>query len=99
MSKLNLQIKSVALSDMEKIADYIAKDNKKAAKDLLNTFYVAFDNLCAFPNIGCIRKDFTYQNVRFLQVKQNYIIVYNVENNTVCILRVLSNYQEICNLL
>ena len=49
--------------------------------------------------MGKIRKNFTYQNVRFLQVKQNYVIVYNVKNNAIYILRVLSNYQEICNLL
>ena len=99
MNKLNLQIKSKALEDMEKIADYIAKDNQKAALDLLKIFYTSFDNICSFPNIGCIKKDFTYKNVRFLQVKQNYLIVYNLEKEAVCILRVLSNYQEICNLL
>lgn len=99
MNKLNLQIKSVALDDMEKIANFIAKDNIDAAKNLLNDFYIAFDNLCTFPNMGKIRKNFTYQNVRFLQVKQNYVIVYNVKNNAIYILRVLSNYQEICNLL
>ena len=99
MNKLNLQIKSKALEDMEKIADYIEKDNQKAALDLLKFFYTSFDNICSFPHIGCIRKDFTYKNVRFLQVKQNYLIVYNVEKEAVCILRVLSNYQEICNLL
>ena len=38
MNKLNLQIKSKALEDMEKIADYIAKDNQKAALDLLKFF-------------------------------------------------------------
>ena len=99
MNKLNLQIKSVALDDMEKIADFIAKDNIDAAKNLLNDFYIAFDNLCTFPNLSKIRQNFTYQNVRLLQVKQNYVIVYNVKNNAIYILRVLSNYQEICNLL
>ena len=42
MNKLNLQIKSKALEDMEKIADYIAKDNQKAALDLLKFFYTSF---------------------------------------------------------
>lgn len=99
MNKLKLQIKSKALEDMERIADYIAKDNPQAAYSLLNSFYVSFDNICSFPQMGCSRKDFTYKNVRFLQIKQRYLIVYNVENETVCILRVLSNYQEICCLL
>ena len=51
MNKLNLQIKSKALEDMEKIADYIAKDNQKAALDLLKFFYTSFDNICSFPHI------------------------------------------------
>ena len=99
MSKLNLQIKKKALEDMEKIADFISKNNKKAAYELLEAFYNSFDNLCSFPKIGSVRKDFTYKNVRFLQIKRNYIIIYNINNNTINILRVLSNYQEICNLL
>ena len=99
MNKLNLQIKSKAIEDMERIADYIAKDNPKAAHDLLNDFYVIFDNICSFPKMGSIRKDFTYKNVRFIQVRQNYLVVYNVEHETIYILRVLSTYQEICNLL
>lgn len=99
MSKLNLQIKKKALEDMEKIADFISKDNKKAAYGLLEVFYNSFDNLCSFPKIGSVRKDFTYKNVRFLQIKRNYIIIYNIDNNAINILRVLSNYQEICNLL
>ncbi|MCD7878900.1 MAG: type II toxin-antitoxin system RelE/ParE family toxin [Candidatus Gastranaerophilales bacterium] len=52
MGKLSLQIKSIALEDMEKIADFIAKDNPKAAYDLLNDFYTSFDNLCLYPKMG-----------------------------------------------
>ena len=35
MNKLDLKIKSVALEDMEKIADYIANDNKSASLKML----------------------------------------------------------------
>ena len=31
MSELNLKIKSIALDDLENIANYIAKDNRQAA--------------------------------------------------------------------
>lgn len=99
MNKLDLQIKSVAINDMEKIADFIAKDNINSAKELLQDFYKYFNALCQFPNLGHIRKDFTHHNVRFLQVRQNYVVVYNIKNIAICILRVLSNYQEICNQL
>jgi addiction module RelE/StbE family toxin len=99
MNKLDLQIKSKALDDMKKIADYIARDNKSAARNLLNDFYLSFDRLCDFPKMGAIKKDFTYLDVRFLRVKQNYLIVYNFDKKSIYILRVLSSYQEICNLL
>ena len=49
MNKLNLQIKSKALEDMEKIADYIAKDNQKAALDLLKFFYAYAEPIYNYP--------------------------------------------------
>ena len=35
MNKLDLKIKSVALEDMKKIADFIANDNKSASLKML----------------------------------------------------------------
>ena len=99
MNKLELQIKSKALEDIENIADFIANDNRVAARNLLNDLYSAFDKLCSFPLMGFVRKDFTYLDVRFIKIRQNYLIVYNFDNKFVNILRVLSNYQDICNLL
>ena len=99
MNKLNLKIKSVALEDMEKIADYIATDNKSASFKMLKSFYKSFDNLCNHPELGTIRKDFTYKNVRFLKVHKHYLVVYNFDKENIYILRILSNYQNICNLL
>ena len=45
MNKLDLKIKSIALEDMEKIADYIAADNKSASLKMLKLFYKSFNNL------------------------------------------------------
>ena len=99
MNKLNLKIKSIALEDMEKIADFIAKDNKTASIKILKLFYKAFNNLCKHPQMGNIRKDFTYKNVRFLKLHKHYIIVYNFDDENIYILRILSNYQNICEIL
>ena len=99
MNKLDLKIKSVALEDMKKIADYIALDNKSASLKMLKLFYKSFDNLCIHPEIGAIRKDFTYKNVRFFKVHKHYLVVYNFDKENLYILRVLSNYQNICELL
>lgn len=95
----NYKIKSKALEDIATIADLIREDNEKASLKFLQDLYDTFDKLANFPNIGIARKDFTYRDVRFFVVKKHYLIVYNIENETVCILRVLSPYQNICALL
>ena len=99
MNNLNLKIKSIAINDMEKIADYIADDNKSASLKMLNLFYKSFNDLCKYPEMGVSRKDFTYKEVRFSKVYKHYLVVYNFDNENVYILRVLSNYQNICELL
>ncbi len=99
MNKLDLVVENSAERDMFSIADYIAKDNKKAASKLLKEFYKSFNLFCVHPKVGFERKDFTYRNVRFYVVKKNYLIVYAILENSVHILRVLSAYQDICSIL
>lgn len=100
MNDLKLEITSKAYSDIETIADYIAKDNKNAAIKFVKLFYKTFKTLCKHPNLGKIRFDFTYLDVKFYVVKKNYLIVYRIiDNKTLRILRVLTTYQDICSIL
>ncbi len=99
MNKLKLIIENKAESDMELIADFIAKDNKNAAIKMLKQFYKTFEKLSEYPNIGIKRLDFTYKDVKFYVVKKHYLIVYTMVEDTVHILRVLTAYQDICALL
>lgn len=99
MNKLKLIIENKAESDMESIADYIAKDNKKAASETLKQFYKSFEKLSEYPNIGIKRPDFTYKDVKFYVIKKHYLIIYTVIEYTIHILRVLTAYQDICALL
>ncbi len=92
-------IKGKALDDIKIIADYIAKDNVSAAIGTIESFEKAFEKLAEFPNVGIVRKDFTYLDVRFFVVKKHYLVVYNIENEKVCILRILTSYQDICSML
>ena len=85
--------------DMTLIAEYIAKDNRAAALNLLNQFYATFETLSKYPNLGFTRKDFTYSDVKFYVVRKNFLILYKIEKSTLFILRVLSSYQDICALL
>ena len=95
----NYKIKSKALEDISIIADRIKEDNEKAALNFIQLLYEVFDKISRFPNLGVSRKDFTYKDVRFFVVEKHYLVVYNIENESVCILRILSSYQNICALL
>ena len=99
MNKINCKIKSVALSDGENIVDYIKQDHPTAAIKLFNKFNDTFKLLCSHPNMGFIKDEFKYKNVRFYKVKKHYLIVYNFENDEINILRVLSSYQDIIDKL
>lgn len=100
MNDLELEITSKAYNDIEIISDYIAKDNKIAAQKFIRLFYETFKTLCKYPNLGKLRDDFTYLDVKFYVVKKNYLIVYRIiDNKTLRILRVLTAYQNICSIL
>ena len=100
MNSLKLEITGKAYSDIETIADYIAIDDLKAAKNLVKLFNKAFDKLAYYPNLGKSRKDFTYLDVKFYVIKKRYLIVYRIiDEAKLRILRVLTTYQDICRQL
>ena len=96
---MNLIITKPAEDDIINIISYISKDNKTAAEKMLSLFYKKFQNLSITPFIGRQRKFITNKDIRFLCIKKNYIIVYEVEQNNIVILRVLSTYQDIIRFL
>lgn len=95
----NYKIKNIAFNDIRGITDNINKYNKSASLDFIKEIKNTFERLALFPNIGTIRKDFTYKNVRFFVFRKKFLIIYNIEDSNINILRVLSTYQEICNLI
>ena len=99
MSKLKLIITDRAKEDIILITDYIAKDNKNAAKLMAEYFYNICSVLANFPHLGTVREDFSYKNYRFYVVKKRYVIAYKIENDNLFISRVLSGYQDICAII
>ena len=73
--------------------------NVEKAKRRLRKFNDTFKLLCSHPNMGFIKDEFKYKNVRFYKVKKHYLIAYNFENDEINILRVLSSYQDIIDKL
>ena len=99
MNKLNLIITDRAKEDISIITDYIALDNKNAAKAMSLYLYKICGDLAMFPNIGVSRPDFTYKDFKFFTIKKHYIIAYRVTSSHLYIARVLTGYQDICSLL
>ena len=99
MSKLKLNITDRAKKDIILITDYIAKDNKRAARNMAVYLYRVCSTLADFPHLGTIRADFSYKDYRFYVIKKRYVIAYRIEGDTLFISRVLSGYQDICAIL
>jgi len=96
MKKYLLSI--AAEQDLDDIVTYIAQDNPSAAMQMLEELFCAMDMLAEHPNAGHVRSDLTDKPVRFWTVKYHYLIVYR-DKNPIEIVRILSGYRDIANLL
>lgn len=88
----------LAEQDIDEIVSYIAQENLQAAIKLLDALYESMDMLALNPMLGHKREDLTTTPVRFWPFKWHYLIVYN-DCSPVEIVRVLSGYRDISNLL
>jgi len=88
----------LATNDIEEIVTYIASENKRTAQELLDSFFETMDNLSLNPNIGHKREDLTTRPVLFWPFKWHYLIIYKT-CSPIEIVRVLSGYRDIVNLL
>ncbi len=69
MNNSKFELKSIAYADIETIADYIAQNNKIAAKNLVEKFYNTFELICSQPKCGRILDRFPDKSVRFFVAK------------------------------
>lgn len=91
-------LSSIAEQDIDEIVSYIAYENPTAAFDLLDGMYDTMNLLAENPMIGHKREDLTDKPVRFWTFKWHYLIIYT-EAPPIEIVRVLSGYRDITNLL
>ena len=85
--------------DMMVIGDFIALDNKSASSKLIDEFTNCFIRLAQMPKSGYKRTDWTIdKDIRFCNVKR-YMIIYKIDKENIIILRVLSSYRNIEDLL
>ncbi len=88
---LELVWSQMALSDLLAIIDYISDDNPDAAQNLKENISEKALNLIQFPNMG---KSGRVAGTRELVTAANYVLVYQVSESHIRILRVLHAAQQ-----
>jgi antitoxin ParD1/3/4/toxin ParE1/3/4 len=89
---------SQAEFDLNEIWDYIARDSLAQADRVLAEFEKAMTALAEQPCMGHLREDWADSRHRFWPV-YSYIIMYRPETKPLQILRVVSGYRHLVELL
>ena len=84
--------------DLREIRDYIARDKPDAARRVLVDLRAAIRRLAEMPEIGHLRQDLADEPLRFWPV-YSYLIIYRPESRPLEVVRVLSGYRDIAELL
>ena len=85
-----------AISDLENIKNYIAKDSQYYALLFIEKIIEAVGNLSKFPKIGRIMPECNNSNIREI-IYQHYRIIYKVTKETVFILTVVHGGRDLTN--
>jgi plasmid stabilization system protein ParE len=83
-----------AENDVFEIWMHIASDDLAAADRLESEFFSAFQRLAERPDLGHFRRDLTDKTVRFLAVRETYLVVYDPVARPLEILRVLHGSRD-----
>jgi toxin ParE1/3/4 len=78
---------SLALADLDAVAEYIAEDNPLAAERIVDDIFAATDRLASFPAMG--RPGRVLGTRELVVSKTPYIVPYRVRSQVVEIIRVL----------
>ena len=83
-----------AISDLESIKDYIAKDSEYYATRFVEKIMQAVENLEKFPEVGRKVPEAEEVNIREL-LFHNYRILYRVERERILILSVIHRSRDL----
>lgn len=87
-----------ARRDLLEIWEFIAQDNLDAADRVEREIEQAMVTLAANPKLGHSRRDLTTRPVRFWTI-YSYLIIYDPESRPLEIVRILSGYRDVAQLL
>lgn len=88
---MHLVWRPASLEDRDQIMDYIIQDNPQAAIDLDDEFELAAERACENPDMY---KPGREEGTREIVVRSHYILVYQVEDDVLSVLRVLHVAQQ-----
>ena len=91
-------ISEEAVADLDEIWLYIARGSVRAADRVLDEIYEAMIRLNKMPHIGHLREDLAREPLRFWPVR-SYLIIYRPDRRPIEIVRVISGYRDIGELL
>lgn len=77
-----------SLSKLDDILEFIARDNVDAALTLIDEFEERVKGLAAHPSKGKMVPSLNDELKRELIVRDNYLIVYEIQDNTIEILTI-----------
>ena len=83
-----------AISDLQHIRDYIAKDSEYYAASFVSRIIDRIDILPEFPEMGRIVTEQNDKNIREL-IYQKYRIVYRVEKERILILAIIHGSRDL----
>jgi len=86
-----------AISDLEAIQDYIARDSELYASDFIASILDEVERLESFPEIGRTTPEANSSKVREL-LYGNYRIIYRIHQETVQILTVIHGSRDVSRL-
>ena len=90
----SFRLTPAAEDDLFEIWIYIAPENLPAADRLETDILKTCQKLAERPGLGHFRADLTDKPVRFLLVRDNYLIVYEPESEPLEVLRVLHGARD-----
>ena len=84
--------------DLLEIWEYIARDNIDIADRVEREIQQAVSTLARNPGLGHMRRDLTSKAVRFWPI-YSYLIIYDPKAQPLEVVRILSGYRDIAELL
>jgi plasmid stabilization system protein ParE len=84
--------------DLDEIVGFVALDSIAAARQVLHDLHGAMQRLAEMPRMGHVRRELAEDDVRFWVV-HSYLIVYRAEVAPIEVVRVVSGYRDLVELL